>query len=44
MDELQYHGGTNFGHTAGGPFVTTTYDYDAPLNEYGLISFFYYTF
>lgn len=31
----QYHGGTNFGRTAGGPFVTTTYDYDAPLDEYG---------
>lgn len=32
-----YHGGTNFGRTAGGPFVTTSYDYDAPLDEYGLI-------
>eukprot|EP00250_Pteridium_aquilinum_P020890 c24980_g1_i1 orf=215-2560(+) len=32
-----YHGGTNFGRTAGGPFITTTYDYDAPLDEYGLI-------
>ncbi|KAI3714480.1 hypothetical protein L6452_21434 [Arctium lappa] len=30
-----YHGGTNFGRTAGGPYITTTYDYDAPLNEYG---------
>ncbi|KAG4973393.1 hypothetical protein JHK87_030214 [Glycine soja] len=33
----QYHGGTNFGRTAGGPFITTSYDYDAPLDEYGLI-------
>lgn len=32
-----YHGGTNFGRTAGGPFVTTSYDYDVPLDEYGLI-------
>jgi hypothetical protein len=35
----QYHGGTNFGRTAGGPFITTTYDYDAPLDEYGMSSF-----
>lgn len=32
-----YHGGTNFGRTAGGPFVATSYDYDAPIDEYGLI-------
>ncbi|CAI9110860.1 OLC1v1010950C1 [Oldenlandia corymbosa var. corymbosa] len=32
-----YHGGTNFGRSAGGPFLTTSYDYDAPLDEYGLI-------
>ncbi|RWR75735.1 beta-galactosidase 15-like protein [Cinnamomum micranthum f. kanehirae] len=30
-----YHGGTNFGRTAGGPYIVTTYDYDAPLDEYG---------
>ena len=30
-----YHGGTNFGRTAGGPYITTSYDYNAPLNEYG---------
>ncbi|KAL5705289.1 hypothetical protein ACHQM5_023614 [Ranunculus cassubicifolius] len=30
-----YHGGTNFGRTAGGPYITTSYDYDAPLDEYG---------
>ncbi|KAH9323422.1 hypothetical protein KI387_018061, partial [Taxus chinensis] len=29
-----YHGGTNFGRTAGGPFISTSYDYDAPLDEY----------
>ncbi|KAL5226173.1 hypothetical protein ABZP36_012812 [Zizania latifolia] len=32
-----FHGGTNFGRTAGGPFITTSYDYDAPLDEYGLV-------
>ncbi|KAK7273442.1 hypothetical protein RIF29_14492 [Crotalaria pallida] len=30
-----YHGGTNFGRTSGGPYVTTSYEYDAPLDEYG---------
>ncbi|MCI00627.1 beta-galactosidase 7-like, partial [Trifolium medium] len=29
-----YHGGTNFGRTAGGPYIMTAYDYDAPLDEY----------
>jgi len=33
---IQYHGGTNFGRTAGGPFIATSYDYDAPLDEYGM--------
>ncbi|CAI9782665.1 unnamed protein product [Fraxinus pennsylvanica] len=33
-----YHGGTNFGRTAAGLFVATSYDYDAPLDEYGLPS------
>ncbi|KAL3532612.1 hypothetical protein ACH5RR_006133 [Cinchona calisaya] len=33
-----YHGGTNFGRTASGLFVTTTYDYDAPIDEYGLLN------
>lgn len=37
VNYYMYHGGTNFGHTAGGPFITTSYDYDAPLDEYGLI-------
>ncbi|KAK7312559.1 hypothetical protein VNO77_36500 [Canavalia gladiata] len=32
-----YHGGTNFGRTAGGPFVASSYDYDAPIDEYGII-------
>lgn len=31
----QYFGGTNFGRTAGGPLIATSYDYDAPLDEYG---------
>lgn len=31
-----YHGGTNFGRTSGGPFITTSYDYNAPIDEYGL--------
>ena len=35
----QYHGGTNFGRSAGGPFVSTSYDYDAPIDEYGMHSF-----
>ncbi|KAL4011804.1 hypothetical protein IC575_028867 [Cucumis melo] len=33
-----YHGGTNFGRTSGGPFITTSYDYDAPLDEYGSLN------
>lgn len=33
-----YFGGTNFGRTSGGPFLITSYDYDAPINEYGLLS------
>ncbi|KAM7496716.1 hypothetical protein LguiA_021130 [Lonicera macranthoides] len=32
-----YHGGTNFERTTGGPFIATTYDYDAPIDEYGLL-------
>lgn len=32
---LQYFGGTNFGRTSGGPLYITSYDYDAPLDEYG---------
>ncbi|KAL2348569.1 hypothetical protein Fmac_002569 [Flemingia macrophylla] len=37
VNYYMYHGGTNFGRTAGGPFITTSYDYDAPLDEYGLV-------
>ncbi|XP_028116747.1 beta-galactosidase 6-like [Camellia sinensis] len=32
-----YHGGTNFGRTTGGPFIATSYDYDAPIDECGLL-------
>ncbi|XP_022970625.1 beta-galactosidase 8-like [Cucurbita maxima] len=32
-----YHGGTNFGRTTGGPFIATSYDYDAPIDEYGQV-------
>ncbi|CAN8268131.1 unnamed protein product [Cochlearia groenlandica] len=35
MNYYMYHGGTNFERTSG-VFITTTYDYDAPLDEYGL--------
>ncbi|PIA43034.1 hypothetical protein AQUCO_02000465v1 [Aquilegia coerulea] len=37
MNYYMYHGGTNFGRTAGGPFIATSYDYDAPIDEYGLL-------
>ena len=33
----QFFGGTNFGRTSGGPNYVTSYDYDAPLDEYGKI-------
>ncbi|XP_057454739.1 beta-galactosidase 8-like [Lotus japonicus] len=32
-----YHGGTNFDRSTGGPFIATSYDYDAPIDEYGII-------
>ncbi|CAK8573013.1 unnamed protein product [Lathyrus sativus] len=32
-----YHGGTNFGRSARGPFITMRYDYDAPIDEYSLL-------
>ncbi|KAG2694294.1 hypothetical protein I3843_08G131000 [Carya illinoinensis] len=38
VNYYMYHGGTNFGRTAGGPFITTSYDYDAPIDEYALVS------
>ncbi|KAM3192021.1 hypothetical protein ACQJBY_069332 [Aegilops geniculata] len=37
VNYYMYHGGTNFDRTAGGPFIATSYDYDAPIDEYGLI-------
>ncbi|XP_039166379.1 beta-galactosidase isoform X3 [Eucalyptus grandis] len=37
INYYMYHGGTNFGRTAGGPFMATSYDYDAPLDEFGLL-------
>ncbi|ONL96140.1 Beta-galactosidase [Zea mays] len=30
-----YHGGTNLDRSSGGPFIATSYDYDAPIDEYG---------
>lgn len=33
---MQYFGGTNFERTAGGPRQITSYDYDAPIDEYGM--------
>ncbi|XP_020214604.1 beta-galactosidase 8 [Cajanus cajan] len=32
-----YHGGTNFDRSTGGPFISTSYDYDSPIDEYGII-------
>nr|XP_010910613.2 beta-galactosidase [Elaeis guineensis] len=37
VNYYMYHGGTNFGRTAGGPFIATSYEYDAPIDEYGLL-------
>ncbi|XP_039164676.1 beta-galactosidase-like [Eucalyptus grandis] len=37
INYYMYCGGTNFGRTAGGLFIATSYDYDAPLGEYGLL-------
>ncbi|XP_019193365.1 PREDICTED: beta-galactosidase-like [Ipomoea nil] len=37
INYYMYHGGTNFGRTSGGPFISTSYDYDAPLDEFGLL-------
>lgn len=34
---LFYQGGGNFRQTAGGPFISTNYDYDAPLDEYVML-------
>ncbi len=35
MNYYMFHGGSNFDRTAGAT-MTTTYDYDAPIDEYGL--------
>ncbi|KAL9254475.1 Beta-galactosidase 12-like protein [Drosera capensis] len=35
VNYYMYHGGTNFGTTSG-RFIATSYDYDAPIDEYGL--------
>ncbi|KAI8553539.1 hypothetical protein RHMOL_Rhmol05G0024000 [Rhododendron molle] len=37
INYYMYHGGTNFGRTAAGLFIATSYDYDAPIDEYGLL-------
>ncbi|KAL7115747.1 hypothetical protein ACP275_04G200300 [Erythranthe tilingii] len=37
LNYYMYHGGTNFGRTSGGPLITTSYDYDSPMDEYGLL-------
>ncbi|MBA0722807.1 hypothetical protein Golax_003451 [Gossypium laxum] len=31
-----YHGGTKLGCTSDGLYITTSYDYDAPLDEFGI--------
>eukprot|EP00850_Spirogloea_muscicola_P009760 SM000055S18294 [mRNA] locus=s55:671953:676998:+ [translate_table: standard] len=36
LNYYMYHGGTTFERFAGGPFITTSYDFDAPLDEYGM--------
>lgn len=38
VNYYMYHGGTNFGRTAPGNFIATSYDYDAPIDEYGLLN------
>ncbi|KAK7265368.1 hypothetical protein RJT34_32987 [Clitoria ternatea] len=38
VNYYMYHGGTNFDRTSGGPFIATSYDYDAPIDEYGLLN------
>ncbi|PWA52093.1 beta-galactosidase 1 [Artemisia annua] len=36
LQDYKYHGGTNFGRTACGPFIATSCDYDGPLDEFGM--------
>ncbi|KAJ0972667.1 hypothetical protein J5N97_020626 [Dioscorea zingiberensis] len=33
-----FFGGTNFERTAGGPLQITSYNYDAPIDEYGILN------
>jgi hypothetical protein len=33
-----FQGGTNFGRSSGGPNIITSYDYDAPVDEFGSIN------
>ncbi|KAE8648136.1 hypothetical protein Csa_021532 [Cucumis sativus] len=35
LSRLEYYGGTNFGRTSSDLFITTPYDYDELLDEYG---------
>ncbi|XAR62545.1 Beta-galactosidase [Bertholletia excelsa] len=37
VNYYMYHGGTNFGRTGPGLFIATSYDYDAPIDEYGIL-------
>ncbi|XP_028074010.1 beta-galactosidase 2-like [Camellia sinensis] len=37
MNYYMYHGRTNFGRTVAGLFIAISYDYDAPIDEYGMI-------
>ncbi|KAF5949345.1 hypothetical protein HYC85_011338 [Camellia sinensis] len=37
MNYYMYHGGTNFGRTVAGLFIAISYDYDAPIDEYGTV-------
>lgn len=38
VNYYMYHGGTNFGRTSSGLFIATSYDYDAPIDEFGLLN------
>ncbi|XP_061361491.1 beta-galactosidase [Gastrolobium bilobum] len=38
VNYYMFHGGTNFDRTSGGLFIATSYDYDAPIDEYGLLN------
>ncbi|XP_026378647.1 beta-galactosidase-like [Papaver somniferum] len=37
MNYYIFYGGANFGRTTCDPFITTSYDYDALVDEYGLL-------